>query len=369
VGWSYHKHGLRANTQSLKYKCRVIHIVSITPLQASCPDWSDWTFGDKFTYSDLNYLRSRDGHAKFVIDVLTNDAFSKGFVIETDGDPDPDRAILNTCRKAAKWARQFGHAIVAFDLITYKLRALSPMELGGARLTVKLDDRKYPISFTYREGTAAEEVIPIANCVIFTNGDNTNAWQGYSELGATIDEYIVKRGWRGAALERARNFSKIVHLLTTPEPVSESDKTEIKKSFPHGDVAVVQGEWNHVLIGGNLEQGELDRVMDDSVGTMAVGAGITKTDMTGAEAGQKLGTDSNQHHYFSEIRAIQDMFILPCKEVYKKFGITVTRFEDAWQMSREQKLQWMIQLLDQLAFHQGNPRIQKLILHQLELLE
>jgi hypothetical protein len=200
-----------------------------------------------------------------------------------------------------------------------------------------------------RVGRGASVSYPIENVVIFTNGDETRSWQGYSELGASLDEYIMKRSWRSAALVRARAYARVVHLLMTKDAVSDADKAEIKASFPHGDAAVVQGEWGYQKIGGNLEAGELDRVMEDSIEAMAVGAGITKNDMKGSEAGQKLSTDSNQHHFFAEVRSIQDEYLPACADVFQRFGIKIEGFNDAWTMTKTQNIQLRIQLLQMLS--------------------
>lgn len=341
-----------------------------TPIQAAAPDLRGWVSGDLFMNADLHFLRMRDAHAKFVIDTLTDDAFARGFVFKQEGS-DEDRIILKHCRRAAKWSRQFGCGFVYVS--DGEIESFPPFTVGdeGGVMRVETDPMTgYPMEYQVRIGRQKTVTLPADKVVIFTNGDATRSWQGYSELGATIDEYILKRSWRGAALQRARAYSAAVHLLTTKnDMVSEVDKEEIKKSFPHGDVAVVSGEWDYTKIGGSLEAGELDRVMDDSMAALAVGAGITVNDMKGGEAGQKLSTDSNQHHYFAEVRAIQDTFYIPCREVYARFGITVVRFEDPWVMQRTEKLRLMLEISQLLLAENLDPKVRAILLHQLETLQ
>lgn len=329
------------------------------------PDLSKWIFGDTITADILHYLRCRDDKAGFFLDVLIDDAF-RGFEYVDPKTKESEVIYFeNVIKRVVKWACEYGWSVnvhLENDVNSSKLRLAMNMEksesiqgfhpfvngIGGITNFLINNETGYPSKFMIKPNAQTPEIeIDASRCDIYTWGDETSSWQGYTMLGKGIDHIISLKLLLGTLSRRSRDYSTIRYLIqllgnqNTPNdvnaPIPESVKDSIAnalKDIPH---TVVNGKVEIGTVGGPVSTTELGISVESSKESIATSGGVAKTDITGAEAGQKLSTDANQASYGMTMRNIQKHFLPFIMKTMARLGHPITGFKSGAELSAESR--------------------------------
>ena len=371
------------------------------------PDLSKRVYGDAFSADDLHYLRTRDARAYYAIDDLLDAAFRRGFrekddeVQEPAGKPpvdgeqktaapgsslpkrptgaqkkpkltrdeDDDNSIdlhVPTMKKGWKFAAEYGWGLVVHyhegenklkeamgEDESVQIQAFHPLvaDFGGIKRWDTDEKTGLPKKFYIQPnaGIGTEIEVDASRCDIYTWGDISNAWQGYTSLGPSLDDIIGNRLWRATAGRRIRDYSTaryLIQKLNATAALDATEKAEIASAFAGVPHAAVPGEWKVDTVGGPTDTAELTLVTSAQVASVAVGQGINVSDMEGANAGAKLSTDSNMTSYDDRVLDIQMHCFPSCKKTLKRLGFTVTGFQKSLTLLQTTKLDRLTKLLD-----------------------
>jgi hypothetical protein len=279
----------------------------------SKPDLSKRVYGDAFSADDLHYLRTRDARAYYAIDDLLDAAFRRGFrekddeVQEPAGKPpvdgeqktaapgssipkkptgaqkrpkltrdeDDDNSIelhVPTMKKGWKFAAEYGWGLVVHyhegenklkeamgEDESVLIQAFHPLvaDFGGVKRWDTDPKTGLPTKFYIQPnaGVAADIEVDASRCDIYTWGDISNAWQGYTSLGPSLDDIIGNRLWRATAGRRIRDYSTaryLIQKLNATAALDATEKAEIASAFAGVPHAAVPGEWKVDTVGGPI---------------------------------------------------------------------------------------------------------------------
>lgn len=335
------------------------------------PEQATKVFGDPFNADELEYMRMRDAKCGFIIDTRVDDAFRNGFVYANKNQQKEGDKYKPIIKKFWKFAMQFGWSIILHkDAITADLmKALPPntKSLGiqglhpwtqndGGIARVDIDPKTgFPLTFWYRgaRGTQGADIpIDAARCDIYTHGDETTSWQGYTAIGRSYDPALGLRLWLAQALRRQRDLPGARFLITgidptnAGKPVNTDVQDQIKKTFPGIDVVAVNGDVTKVqALPSPSDTGENTLVVTQANQDTAVGASVSQSDMTGSQAGAKLSTDADTATYFMTAKDIQAEAFPQISITYNKLGIEIEGFKSAAELPAEKKIDKAIALV------------------------
>lgn len=336
------------------------------------PNQSTKVFGDPFTPSDLEYMRMRDSKIGFIIDTRVDDAFRNGLVFKDKKDIKRASKVVPYVKKFWKFAMQHGWSVVMHkegmtpdlaaalppDAMSIGIQGFHPWTAndGGIARIVVDPISGYPKTYYYRgpRGTISTDLpIDATRCDLYTYGDETTSWQGYSAAGKAYDPALGLRLWLAAALRRQRDFPGARYIIKgidpgkAGQPVDAAVVTELKKSFPNIDVAAFNGvDVDVAVMESTADTGEGQLVVDTAKEDAATGAAIAKTDMTGSQAGAKLSTDADTSTYAMTAKDIQASAFPNIEPTFEKLGMPIEGFKTASELPSEQKQTAMVELMD-----------------------
>ena len=331
-------------------------------------DLSKRVYGDRFTADDLHYLRARDSRARYAIEVRVADAFRNGYSVVNP--TSKTRAIIEendkNVKKCSKWAVEFGWAIIIHmtsgDDETSRLAASMPEEavslatmawhpftqdLGGIERWDTDSITGLPTFFYIRVPKVASVFkISADRCDIYTWGDYSNHWMGLSDMSSAFDPVVGLRMWEGTAIRRQRDYATARYLVPMPPncfdpmtgaplPAVKAVADEVFVDVPYMLVPAGAGAVEH--IGGPMDDNEETLTIESVKESIASGLAIAKTDMTGAVAGQKLGTDANESTYSMTMKDIQVQLLPYVKKTYARLGVDIAGFKNAAELSPQSK--------------------------------
>jgi len=299
-------------------------------------DLDDWERGDTFTAEQLLYLYQRDPFVQWRIDDMTEDATRNWL----NNFPDDQQRVKEVILQAMKWSQLYGDAIVIVkkDL----LDVFHPLVDGVGYETPTgedLDEMGYPKRFKIKIGERKEIVVDAEDVVIFPHVKKERTWRGYSAIGAVFDDIIDLRKWRKVYGKRASKVAVPSFHVNRESPWTETEKQTLKDVFGENEVAATHGNVKFETIGGVLQQNEIESVKEALMEALAAGFDVNKTDLKGAEAGQKLSTDANQGAYQMALVDIQKHYTPYVKEVLRRLGIEFGGWNTPWEESEQVKIQ------------------------------
>lgn len=349
------------------------------------PDQSKKVFGDTFTADELEYMRMRDAKCGFIVDTRVDDAFRNGFVYANKSQQKEGDKYKALVKKFWKFAMQFGWSIIIHkDAMTPELmNALPPntksagiqglhpwTQTDGGVARVDTDSNTgYPVTYWYRgpKGVQGTDIpINAARCDLYTHGDETTSWQGYTSIGRSYDPAVGLRLWLAQALRRQRDLPGARFLISgidptnAGKPVNSDIQEQLKKSFPNIDIAAVNANDTKVQpMPSPSDTGENSLVVTQANQDTAVGASVSQSDMTGSQAGAKLSTDADTATYFMTAKDIQAEALPQIQATYNKLGIEIEGFKSAAELPAEKKLDKAIALMG--AYNNASEELKPLL--------
>ncbi|MDY7080013.1 MAG: hypothetical protein SXV54_24300 [Chloroflexota bacterium] len=358
------------------------------------------TYGANFTADQLNFLRARDAVAHFAIDTRVQDAFRNGLLAETFGTQAVVDAHMVDLTKGVMWAMQYGWSVLIHvgegdddanalaetmgDRPSLKFIAWHPyvQELGGIVDWREDESTGRPSEITIRvpatgnagmDGIGRDFHVAGDRLSILTWGYHTNHWMGLSCLSAALDPILGSYLWQGTAIRRQRDYATARWIVPLPmtcfDPgtgLLRSDvETQLNTVFsgvPY--VAVPPGLDAPSSIGGPLDEAEEGLVLDHATSSYAAALAITKADITGAEAGQKLSVDANDLAYAMTSRDIQKFWLPAIQKAFERMGVVVTGFRSASELSPEKRYVTLGHLMD--MYNRAPPSVKPIIAQLLQ---
>ena len=341
-------------------------------------------FGDKPSADELHFMRCRDAKSGFMVDTRVNDAFRNGYIFVNPAHEKPAQKYYKTIRMSCKFAISDGWcSVLHLDGATPELKKALPPKaislgiqclpvfktgLGGITRFDKDPATGMPTVFYYSVYGADGQVIPIdaSRCTIITWGDENPGWQGYTGLGRLLDPATGLRMWLGAAIRRQRDYPTTRYLMPLPDScfldgaLKPSIKVTLDAVFMDIPYLVVPGKpgekYEPTTIGGPIETDEESLVVDQSNKDSAVSGAVSQSDMTGTQAGQKLGNDADTATYFMTAKDIQQEFLPFVKEIFEKLAMPIDAFKPASELPAVSKHDEFIKLAD--LYSRAPPSIQ-----------
>jgi len=312
--------------------------------------FEEWEPGQSFGADTLLFLYESDGLVQFRIRNMTEDA-TRNWLVNAEFDETAQEIV-----KAMMWSQLYGDAIVVLydegenNLLEdvkspVALQAFHPLA-GDCGYTVgKNKENGWPAFFKIRTGGFKSIVVNADRCVIFPYKKTTNSWRGYSAIGPVIDEIIFYRKWVNVFAERASKVAvPSFHANKKDGTWTRDEKENLEDVFGEDEVAATSGEVTFSTIGGALEPNEIEQVCERLLERIAACWGVTKADLKGAEAGQKLSTDANRGAYQMALVDIQRHYTPHVKKVLERMGLEWTGWNTPWEMPIESRINNLIAL-------------------------
>ena len=339
-----------------------------------CPyyDLSTWISTSVLTLDIAHWIRCRTPVGRFRIDTVVGDALRYGFNFKEPKAKIP-RWVLPTFIDAVKYSETFGFA-GTYNPDGINVEALPPnfsASRGGIGLFNE-DDKGIPQTWVYytSAGTAMEPAFPMSTLNLFSAIKADRDYRGHSVFEPVCDDIMYLQKWRMASGVRAKEYANAGKIAVKVGTWTATDKTELGKVFPNAKIFAVgvptaANEFALLDVGGLLTDSEQQLTIDGLKEMIACGFGVTKSDITGANAGEKLGADFNQSSYFMTLEDIQRNYAEPA---YKYFdglkGLNVQLDDDfPFKAPREVPLSDRVQTLTDIAMSylnlagQGKPGV------------
>jgi len=286
---------------------------------------SNWTATSVLTLDICHWIRCGTPIGRFRIDILVGDAFRYGFNLKDPKQKLP-RWVLPTFIDAVKYSETFGYAGTyhAANLVN-QVEAIPPnfAESRGGIGAFNEDEKGNPVSWEFYSaaGTKAEP-FPIKTLNLFSALHCDRDYRGHSVFEPVVDDIMFLQKWRMASGVRAKEYANAGKIVVKEGAFTTEDKTELGKIFPSAKVfalGTANAEKVQILdVGGLLTDTEQALTVEGLKEMIACGFGVTKSDITGANAGEKLGADFNQSSYFMTLEGIQRNY---AENAYKYFEL------------------------------------------------
>ncbi len=288
---------------------------------------TDVGYGHSPTPEEYAYLYRADPIVQFAIDTMVEDACRKGH-----NGKDASRVPVE--KMARKMARLYGDSIVVLYDTNADLSAkFNGKALGCAVFTPLVGGTGYHdpnvdeldesgIPRFYRIAINGKEVkVDASRCVMYANKPTPNTYRGISCLDAVIDDIWVKRKWMNRFGYRSSKLpDTVIEVNRKSGTWVTADKTVIDDALGDVDHVFTEGEMTMNAVTPPFDAPAIAIIMEGADERIAAGLGVTKNDIKGAEAGQKLGTDANESTYVTTLEDIQEGFVEADKKVEAAFG-------------------------------------------------
>jgi hypothetical protein len=278
-----------------------------------CPtfDLSTWTSTSIITVDIANWVRCRTPIGRFRIDTVVGDAFRYGFNLKNKEDKLP-RWVLPIFMDGAKWSETFGHAGI-YNPDGINVEALPPLfsSSRGGIGAFHENELGNPESWDYYTAANTKNSnYPMEQLVLMSALKTDRDYRGHSVFEPVIDDIMYLQKWRMASGVRAKEYANAGKIAVKTGEWTALEKAEIAKTFNNAKIFTVgikdaQGKFELLDVGGLLNDTELGLTVEGLKEMIACGFGVTKSDITGANAGEKLGADFNQSSYFMTLEDIQ----------------------------------------------------------------
>jgi hypothetical protein len=296
-------------------------------------DMASWEANSTPSLDAYQYLRCRTPIGRFRIDTMIGDAFRYGFHIK-EGSVKVPRWVMPIFLQAVKYSDTFGYsALNHADPAT--IDAIPPLFTGSRGGISRIEEDEYgvPISLIYqRNANGTPITIPVEQATMFASMWADRNYAGHSCFEPIIDDLMYLQKWRMASGSRAREYSAAGKFAVKDSPWTDDEKTQISKVYPRAKIVTVStnagGSFELLDTGGLLNDSELALVVDGFKEMIAAGMGTTKADITGANAGEKLGADFNQSSYFMTLEDEQHNNAEQAYEMFDKLQIGVQLDDD-----------------------------------------
>jgi hypothetical protein len=338
-----------------------------------CPRFtlSNWTSTSVLTLDIAHWIRCGTPIGKFRIETVVGDAFRYGFNLK-DQESKLPRWALPIFTDAVKYSETFGYAGTyhASGLVN-QVEALPPnfAQSRGGIGAFNEDERGMPQTWEYYNSTGTKsEPFPMATLNLFSALKCDRDYRGHSVFEPVADDIMFLQKWRMASGVRAKEYANAGKIIVKEGPFTAEDKTELGKIYPNAKMFTLgtkDAEKVQILdVGGLLTDSEQLLTIDGLKEMIACGFGVTKSDITGANAGEKLGADFNQSSYFMTLEGIQRNY---AENAYKFFellpGLGTLDDDFPFKAPREIPLADRVQTLTDIAMSylnlagQGKPGV------------
>jgi hypothetical protein len=232
------------------------------------------------------------------------------------------------------------------------------------------DDIGTAVSWVYYTATGTEAAtFPMATLNLMSAMKADRDYRGHSVFEPVADDLMYLQKWRMASGVRAREYANAGKIAVKKGTWTDTDKTELSKIFPNAKIFTVSvgetaQEFALLDVGGLLNDTELGLTVEGLKEMIACGFGVTKSDITGANAGEKLGADFNQSSYFMTLEDIQRNYADSAYTYFELLNLNVKLDEDnPFKAPREVPIADRVQVLTDIAMSylnlqgQGKPGV------------
>lgn len=279
-----------------------------------CPVFklSEWTADSSLTLDIAHWIRCRTPIGRFRIDTVVGDAFRYGFNFK-EGSKKAPKWLLPKFIDAVKYSETFGFSgIYNPDGITIESLPPNFSSSRGGIGAFHEDDKGNPTEWAYYTiaGQLTGENFPINTLNLFSALKCDRDYRGHSVFEPVCDDIMYLQKWRMASGVRAKEYASAGKIAVKHGAWTTTEKTEIGKIFPNAKIFTVglanpTDTFELLDVGGLLTDTEQGLTVEGLKEMIACGFGVTKADITGSSAGQKLGDDFNQSSYFMTLEDIQ----------------------------------------------------------------
>ena len=338
-----------------------------------CPyyDLSTWTSTSVLTLDIAHWIRCRTPVGRFRIDTVVGDAFRYGFNFKEPKAKIP-MWVLPIFLTSVKYAETFGYAGI-YNPDGINAQALPPNFSNSRGGIGKFNESDTGIPETWEYYTSAGSVqgtykMGTLNLLSALKCDGD--YRGHSVFEPVCDDIMYLQKWRMASGVRAKEYANAGKIAVKVGTWTATDKTELGKIFPNAKIFTVgvptaATEFALLDVGGLLTDSEQQLTIEGLKEMIACGFGVTKSDITGANAGEKLGADFNQSSYFMTLEDIQRNYAEPAYRYFEGLkGLNVQLDDDfPFKAPREIPLADRVQTLTDIAMSylnlagQGKPGV------------
>jgi len=304
------------------------------------------------TPEEYAYLYRADPIVQFAIDTMVEDACRKGH----DG---KDGSRIPIEKMARKMARLYGDSIVVlYDSNADLSQPFNGKALGCAVFTPLVDNCGYHdpntseldekgVPKVYRVSINNKEVkIDATRCVMYPNKPTPNTCRGISCLDAVIDDIWVKRKWMSRFGYRASKLpDTIVEVNKKGGTWNTADKTVVDDALGDVDHVFTEGEMTMNAVTPPFDAPAIAIIMEGADERIAAGLGVTKSDIKGADTGQKLSVDADESTYVTTLEDIQQAFLEADKKVEAAFGQTEFSWNSPSDTPDSEKVKTFVDLI------------------------
>lgn len=326
-----------------------------TPTKSTTLATKDYT-DPVFTADELFTLYLTDAYVEKTLHAQTIEALR--YWVKVTGGKDPSEAYKADILQAVDWARLFGFSIITFMDTNPQLG--DPLEEGFDGYRIKsyhikvtglpgivrwdLDANNYPTNFYIKVSDVGQEIkIDASRVVVFSNNWKTGHWRGITDLSNVLADLNGMRKQRSSLSDRADQYPVAGAVISTTEDVTDDDQLAAQDAFDPISVLLVKNGSVSPL-GGLLSPTELETAISELKESVIVGTGYAKSDVTGAQAGEKLSEDKNRDMKSVRYQVIQLTFENPVMKVFEKLGLTWNGWAEPDELNKSEKVTTIVQL-------------------------
>lgn len=341
-----------------------------------CPifDLSTWTSTSSLTLDIAHWIRCRTPVGRFRIDTVVGDALRYGFNTK-DPKAKLPRWVLPIFIEAVKYSETFGFA-GTYNSGGTNIEALPPnfsTSRGGIG-AFNENDIGIPESWEYYTAAGTKsETFPMATLNLFSGLHCDRDYRGHSVFEPVADDIMYLQKWRMASGIRAKEYANAGKIAVKTGSWTSTEKSEIGKIFPNAKIFTVglganEDKFELLDVGGLLTDTEQALTVEGLKEMIACGFGVTKSDITGANAGEKLGADFNQSSYFMTLEDIQRNYAEQAYRYFDQLTVLGVQLDQdfPFKAPREVPLADRVQVLTDIAMSylnlqgQGQPGVDKM---------
>jgi len=356
-------------------------------------NFKTWDVDKGLITKDLLYfLWCREPISQFVIDTLHDEAFRYGPIEPKAKEFKLPYWIMPNFTLAAKYGSLFGIGWLYLDngdpwnqLKTEmtnkaKIVRIKPLHLTHTKTSCiekyVYDDMDNIIAVFYSGKTRQNIEIHRSRIIPFIGPKKDAEIAGHSMLEPLVDTIMPMKLWERTSGKRAKQHISASHSIYRASGFTSAQLTQIQNMLGEtkalimgGDPTTLNPELSKLQvdeIGRGASDAELTTFQDQSWKNISAGTGTAKSDVTGAEAGAKLSTDSNSSIRVMKLENIQKMYYEPAMEMFEKLNIPSFQF-DGWndprEISEDQRFLELLQLLQSwnIAVSTQDNEIQNLV--------
>lgn len=324
-----------------------------------CPafDLSTWTSTSTLTLDIAHWIRCRTPIGRFRIDTVVGDAFRYGFNLK-EGSQKPPKWVLPLFISAVKYAEEFGYAGI-YDPDGINFEAMPPnfSSSRGGIGAFNEDEKGIPQSWEYYTAVGTKsDTFPMSSLVLLSALKADRDYRGHSVFEPVVDDIMYLQKWRMASGIRAKEYANAGKIAVKTGAFTDADKASIAKIFPNAKIFTIglpdkDSTFELLDVGGLLNDTELGLTVEGLKEMVACGFGVTKSDITGANAGEKLGADFNQSSYFMTLEDIQRNYADAAYNFFDRMkGLKLVLDEDyPFKAPREVPITERVQTLTSIA--------------------